>query len=147
GKVAYSPDGRRLASASWDGKVKIWDAVTGECLRTLEGHMGRAWGVAFSPDGRHVASTSWDKTVKVGDTGTGECVLTLKGHTDKVWGVAYSPDERRLASTSTEVIVWDAISGQKLFPPLKGHKAQFWFNGVAFSPDGRCLASARWDGT
>jgi WD40 repeat protein len=65
--VAFSPDGKRLASADWDGTVKVWDAQTGQEALTLKGHTGYVKSVAFSPDGKRLASASKDKTVKVWD--------------------------------------------------------------------------------
>ncbi|KAK7178376.1 Vegetative incompatibility protein HET-E-1-like protein 15 [Paraphaeosphaeria sporulosa] len=111
--VAFSPDSRRLASASLDKTVKVWDAGSGACLQTLEGHSDSVCSVAFSPDSRRLASASLDKTVKVWDAGSGACLQTLEGHSGRVCSVAFSPDLRRLASASDDktVKVWDAGSG------------------------------------
>ena len=151
--VALSPDGKRLASASDDQTVKVWDATSGQELLTLKGHTNRVIAVAFSPDGKRLASASGDGTVKVWDTMTGQETLWFKGHTNGVNAVAFSPDGKRLASASEDqmVKVWDASSGQEMLT-LKGHEEDVYC--VAFSPDGKRLASAGvdqtvrvWDGT
>ena len=77
--VAFSPDGKRLASAGWDYKIKIWDTETGKELHTLVGHTAPVQGVAFSPDGKRVASAGWDGLVKIWDAETGKVLATCEG--------------------------------------------------------------------
>jgi YD repeat-containing protein len=143
--VAFSPDGRTLASASQDQTVKVWDAATGQEIRTLKGHTSSVQGVAFSPDARTLASAGQDQTVKVWDAASGQEIRTLKGHTGGVWSVAYSPDGRTLASAGGwwnkpgEVNVWDAATGAKI-RTLKGVHTSYEETSLAFSPDGRWLA-------
>ncbi|KAK8062606.1 HET-domain-containing protein [Apiospora hydei] len=144
--VAFSPDGRQVASASWDKTVKLWDAETGQERQTLEGHSGSVRSVAFSPDGRQVASASSDETVKLWDAETGQERQTLEGHSGFVWSVAFSPDGRQVASASDDdtVNLWDAETGQER-QTLEGHSGSV--NSVAFSPNGRQVASASSDET
>jgi WD40 repeat protein/serine/threonine protein kinase len=135
--LAFSPDGKRLASASGDGRtVKVWDASTGQEILSLKG----VTNVAFSPDGKRLASASYDSTVRLWDAASGQELRALKGHTGVVSSVAFSPDGTRLASCGADqtVRLWDAASGQEL-RTLKGHTGA---QGVAFSPDGILLASA-----
>ena len=144
--VAFSPDGRLLATASSDGTARVWDPATGEYLRTLTGHASRVLGVAFSPDGRLLAAASDDATARVWDPATGDCLRTLTGHTGAVYGVAFSPDGRLLATASDDgtARVWDPATGDCL-RTLTGHTDSPI--GVAFSPDGRLLATASHDRT
>ncbi|KAH6985561.1 hypothetical protein EDB80DRAFT_873167 [Ilyonectria destructans] len=139
--VAFSPDGQRLASASSDSTVKVWDATTGHCQATLKGHRNEVRSVAFSPNNQRLASSSNDSTVKVWDAATGHCQATLEGHSHWVRSVAFSPDGERLASASDDktVKVWDATTGH-CQATLKGHRNEI--PSVAFSPDGQRLASA-----
>ncbi|MEE1000851.1 MAG: TIR domain-containing protein, partial [Bacteroidales bacterium] len=90
--VAVSPDGKYLASGSWDKTVIIWDANSGEKLKTLDGHSGEVYTVSWSPDGKYLASSSYDKTVKIWDAKSGRCMRTLEGHSDGVFSVCWSPD-------------------------------------------------------
>jgi WD40 repeat protein/nucleoside phosphorylase/uncharacterized protein YjbI with pentapeptide repeats len=143
---AYSPDGRRLASAGNDSTLRIWDATTGEALATLTGHQDWVLSCAYSPDGRRLASAGFDSTLRIWDATTGEALATLTGHKEVFLSCAYSPDGRRLASASSDstLRIWDATTGEAL-ATLTGHQDRVL--SCAYSPDGRRLASAGSDGT
>ena len=143
--LAYSPDGRYLASGSSDKTIKIWETATGTELRTLTGHSMTVWSVAYSPDGRYLASGSLDKTIKIWEVATGK-VRTLTGHYMTFWSVAYSPDGRYLASGSSDktIKIWETATGKEL-RTLAGHSKGVW--SVVYSPDGRYLASGSSDKT
>ncbi|KAA6414807.1 MAG: hypothetical protein FRX48_01557 [Lasallia pustulata] len=144
--VAFSPDGKQLASGSGDETVRIWDAATGATLQTFEGHSDWVGAVAFSPDGKQLASGSGDETVRIWDAPTGATLQTLEGHSGLVFGVAFSPDGKQLASGSGDetVRIWDAATGATL-QTLEGHSGRV--GAVAFSPDGKQLASGSDDET
>src|SRR5262249_44226700 len=148
--VAFSPDGRRLASASLDKHVKLWDPATGQEVLTLRGHTDIPDRVLFSPDGRRLASASGDGTVRVWDATPPEGApdprtRTLRGHAGIVYGVAFSPGGRHLASASADntVKVWEAATGKEV-RTLRGHTDTVL--GVAFIDEDR-LASASMDRT
>jgi WD40 repeat protein len=107
--VAFSPDGRLLATASDLETARLWDPATGEDRRTLTGHAGAVWAVAFSPDGQLLATASEDKTARLWDPATGEDRRTLTGHAGAVWAVVFSPDGQLLATASQDKTtrLWD----------------------------------------
>jgi WD40 repeat protein len=137
--IAFSPDGKTLASASDDNSVILWDVTNQKQIISLKGHFSSVNSVAFSPDGKTLASASDDNTIILWDIVTQKAISRLKGHTSSVWSVAFSPDGKLLASASYDntVILWD-ISKQKSITTL----TNYFVNSVAFSPDGKTLASA-----
>eukprot|EP00873_Tetraselmis_striata_P033726 jgi/Tetstr1/453990/TSEL_040909.t1 len=144
--VAFSPDGKTVASGSWDKTVRLWDAASGAAVATLAGHSDWVTSVAFSRDGKTVASGSDDKTVRLWDAASGAAVATLAGHDRYVTSVAFSRDGKTVASGSWDktVRLWDAASGAAV-ATLAGHSD--YVTSVAFSPDGKTVASGSEDKT
>jgi len=144
--VAWSPHGGRIASASFDDTVQVWDASNGGYLLIYRGHSAPVSAVAWSPDGRRIASASADHTVQVWDADDGNSLYSYRGHTDSVTAVAWSLDGKRIASGSWDrtVQVWDATQGVILFT-YRGHTDSV--TAVAWSPHGNRIASASLDHT
>jgi WD40 repeat protein len=148
-RLAFSPDGRTLASGGSGGVVKLWDVATGRNLAVLPGHTASVGAVAFSRDGRTLASGSSDGTVRVWDVADVNHPSprhTLVGHAALVRSVALSPDGTTLASASEDgtVKLWDPVTGRERCT-LVGHDRPV--RAVAFSPDGQVLASRDGGGT
>jgi WD40 repeat protein/serine/threonine protein kinase len=156
-RVAFSPDGKWLASASRtrmnSGQVQVWDATTGAPVLAVPAYVNSLKCLDFSPDGRRLVSVGPDpdSEVKVWDVRTGQELLTLGGHRRPGESVAFSPDGRRIASVAgnldpaeREVLIWDARTGREMHR-LRGHSAGVWC--LAFSPDGQRLATGSKDHT
>ncbi|MEG5043127.1 WD40 domain-containing protein [Microcoleus sp. B4-C1] len=145
--LAISPDGKILASGSWDKTIKIWDLETTELIGTLTGHSDRVNSVAISYDGKMLVSGSSDETIKFWNLHNGDLLCTFPGHSMEVNSVAINPKGLVIAScggADNTIKLWNLRSGE-LLRTLKGHSDNV--NAVVFSPDGKILASGSSDAT
>ncbi|PZO44198.1 MAG: hypothetical protein DCF19_03075 [Pseudanabaena frigida] len=141
--IAFSPNGKAIASGSSDSTIKLWN-LDGKELHTLTGHRGGVNSVAFSPDGKTIASGSEDKTIKLWSL-NGRELQTITGHGNSVYSIAFSPDGKTIASGSEDktIKLWN-LEGKELLT-LIGHSIAV--RSVAFSPDGKTVASGGSDST
>jgi WD40 repeat protein len=145
--AAISPDGRLVATGSWDRSAKIWDANTGRAIRKLEGqHAAYVNSVDFSPDGAQLLTSSDDATACMWDVESGELVGRLSGHSDRVIGARYSPDGTRIITVSGDATarIWDRATGN-LMATLEEHKREVLCG--QFSSDGQRVITGGRDGT
>jgi WD40 repeat protein len=151
--IAFSPDGRILASGDNQRKIKLWDVASGKELATLDNGGWSVYSVAFSPDGKTLAAAdggvaflAYPCDVKLWDVQSMKVRATLHGHSDNVISVAYSPDGKVLVSGSRDRLVrlWDTATGAER-SVLRGHTG--CVTSVAFSPDGKTIASGSTDET
>lgn len=139
-RIAWAPDGRRIASPSEDKSIRLWDTDKGKLCNILTGHNDWVYCVAWSPDCKMLASASADNSIRLWDTETGAELYKLKEHDDRTFSVTWSPDGKMLASSSKDgdIIIWDLEKGEKkssLGPDY------YWVNSIAWSPDGQKLAA------
>jgi len=145
--VAFSPDGRTLASGSGDNRIKWWDVQSEREIVAFTGHSNRVYSVTFSPDGQMLASGSHDETIKLWDVQSKLKIATLTGHSSSVSSVVFSPDGRTLAIGSGDSMIklWNVQSKRQIATLTENSMCASV--RVAFSPDGRTLASGSFKNT
>jgi eukaryotic-like serine/threonine-protein kinase len=144
--LAWSPDGRKIASGGLDRTVQVRETMTGVNALTYRGHAGSISALAWSPGGSYIASASLDKTIQVWNATSGERLTTYDEHSGMIYVLAWSPDGKYVASTSgggtnNSVQVWEALTGQNIF---SSHDSAYWSRALAWSPDGKYLAVGFW---
>ncbi len=144
-KVAWAPDGQRLASAGYDGTVRIWDTNTGENAHTLTGSGQWVLAVTWSPDGQQLAAGYGDGTIGLWNANSGKMITTLSGHSGAIYDLKYSPDGNTLASASSDKTarLWEVQTGKTLFTLAHSDLVI----GIDWSPDGQQVATASQDFT
>jgi WD40 repeat protein len=144
--LAFSPNGKTLASSSEDGTIRLWNLETGQPIgQPLTGHTGAVNGIAFSPDGMTLASAGADKTIRLWNAETGEAIgQPLTGHTASVNGVRFSADGQTLVSVGRDnnIITWEVASQQMIGQPFNFGADEV--NILALSPDGKILATSNY---
>ncbi len=146
GGLAFSPDGRQLASANYDFSTILWDVETGRLVQRLQGHQDQVRSVAFNPSGTRIVTGGYDKTLRIWDPRSGKQVRVLKGHEKPILAVAISPDGTSVLSGGFDdaARLWDFETGREI-RTFRGHSDAI--NSVAFSPEGRHMLSASNDHT
>jgi WD40 repeat protein len=140
--LAFSPDGKTVASSGYDRTIKLFDVATGKEIMTLKDHSDTVYGLAFSPDGKMLASGAADRAVKIWDVATGKRLHTLSDSTDWVYAVTWSPDGKHVAAGSVDksIRVWEVSpEGAKLTQSAFAHEAAV--NRLLYSKDGHTLYS------
>ena len=145
-RACFSPDGKRVLTASDDGTATLWDVESGDSLFTLHGHTDGISYASFASDGKRIVTASNDDTAILWDAENGDSLFTLRGHTYNVTSACFSPDGKRVVTASGDntAILWDAENGDSLFT-LRGHTRRI--NSASFSPNGKRVLTVSSDNT
>ncbi|MFQ5732547.1 MAG: protein kinase [Planctomycetaceae bacterium] len=142
--LAFSRDGKWIASGDNRRVVHVWEAASGRIQLTLKGHAAAILGLSFRPDGKRIASASADGTLRIWNAETGRAIHVLKGHTGSVNSVAWGPNNPRIVSGGRDktVKIWNAATG-RIERTLTGHTGPVLH--VVFRPDGKRIASVSYE--
>ncbi|MEC8896101.1 MAG: WD40 repeat domain-containing protein [Planctomycetota bacterium] len=143
--VSCSPDGKTVAAAGQDGKIRTWDAADGEELLLIKAHASTIYTLVFSPDGKWLCSGGQDGMVRLWNVKTGVGVRKFKGHREGVFCLGFSPDGAEIFSGSSDLTIrrWDRSAGKQL-SVYEGHGG--WVTGLALRPEGGQLLSVDYSG-
>jgi WD40 repeat protein/transcriptional regulator with XRE-family HTH domain len=141
--VAFTPESRHLLSGGDDGTVRLWEVDRAQCVRVIQGFVASLTDLDWSPDGRQLVSGGTDSLVTIWDVAVGRPTRVLRGHRWRVNGVGWSPDGSRLVSSGSDsaIRLWDPTDGNCLQVLGDPDNRDTLFYGVAFSPDGKLLAT------
>jgi hypothetical protein len=144
--AAFSPDGSRIVTASFDQTARIWDATTAKEIALLRGHANAVYSGTFSPDGSRIVTASQDNTARIWDAATAKEIAVLRGHEGSVYSATFSPDASRIVTASLDKTarIWDAATAKEI-AVLRGHEN--WVTSAAFSPDGSRIITVSRDKT
>jgi WD40 repeat protein len=145
-RTLFSPDGRYLIVSGMSATIYVWDTISGELIKTLDGHLDWVWSIAISADGHTLFSTGEDRTIRRWDLRTGVCQTVFHAHQDRVWTIALSPDDRHLVSGSEDrtIKIWDLLR-EKCVKTIDGYGN--WIKSIAFVPQQAWLVSCHHDRT
>jgi WD40 repeat protein len=147
--VCFNPDGKTALSGNYDKTIKLWEVMTGQCLRTFERHGESINSVCFSPNGKTVLLGSKDKTIKLWEIKTGQCIRTFEKDDDYIRSLCINPDGKTALSSyffkAINIKIWDMETGECIRTFEKGRR--YGINSVCFSPDGMTVLSGDRDET
>jgi WD40 repeat protein len=143
-RVAFSPDGKTVATTGDDGTARIWAPLTGEDLMIFKGHTDRVTGVAFSPDGKYLVTCSFDSSVRLWEVASGKEIRRFAGHRNGSFSAAFSPDGKFILTSSGRdetARLWDVTTGREV------RRFTGPITSASFSPDGKYILTGSEDGT